>query len=99
MSGLAIFICVVFVGWSAYSFWYGCKSRDNLYSADLQRLTRYIEACQWVASMRVSPVDIDCYSLYRLSESMKKWADETGKDPLEISAFRDYCNWLISGNH
>ncbi len=92
---LAIFACVLFFGFGSYSLWYGKRSRDKFYAADIQRLTRYIEACQWVSSMRVSPYDIDCYSLYRLSDSMKKWADETGKNPLEITQFRDYCNWLI----
>lgn len=98
MHGSAILICVIFVARSSFSFWYGARSREKKYEADAQRLARYIEACQWVASMRVSPLDVDCYSLFRMSESMKKWADATGKNPLEISAFRDYCNWLITDN-
>lgn len=96
MDWLAFLICVVFVAFNSWSLWCGKRSRDKFYAADVQRLTRYIEACQWVASMRVSPVDIDCYSLFRMSESMRRWADETGKNPLEISSFRDYCNWLIA---
>lgn len=98
MEGLAIFLCLLFVGFSSYSFWCGSKGRDKFYAEDIQRLHRYIEACQWVASMRVSPVDIDCYSLFRMSESMQKWSQETGKNPLEISDFRDYCNWLIGSS-
>lgn len=96
MDSAAILMCAIFLFWSGFSFWYGARSRDKYFADDHQRLTRYIEACQWVASMRVSPYDIDCYSLFRMSDSMKKWAEETGNNPLQISAFRDYCNWLIT---
>ena len=92
MNGYAIFICVALVAFFAWAAWVICASRFQFYLADVERLTRYIEACQWAASMRVSPVDIDCYSLYRMSDSMKRWADKTGGNPLEITAFRDYCN-------
>lgn len=55
-------------------------------------LTRYIQACRWVAGVRIQALDIDLFAHQRKSDSMLAWEKVTGKNSLIVDHFRDYVN-------
>lgn len=88
MAYFIIFVLIIIVAIQHFNI----KSLVATVESDSPVLTRYVQACRWVAGVRIQALDIDLFAHHKKSASMLAWEKVTGKNSLIVDHFRDYVN-------